>query len=456
MRLKRWSMLFFVLILSLLVACADDTGNNGNDENNNNNNDNNNNVVNENNGNNVDEIEPQEDITLRMMIMVDNEVFNNRFKRQVEDKFPHITLELLEENPTEIDTIQELYSSGEQFDIITVEPTMAHIDIDTIMPIDDLIEKHNFDLSIFRDGMIEDLRAYDPLGEGNLYGLPLEIGLFALYYNKGIFDMFGVDHPESGMTWNDALDLAKQLTQERDGIQYKGLGFVPWSSNVPFRQLSVPGTDPETGEVLFADHENTKMYFDFLDELRSIPGMQVTDADNPDGFDSGNQNIAMWVASITSLQGFVHAESIDFDLVTVPHWPDLPNQGPGQVGLSFNITKHSEHPDEAFEVLAYLASPEGQAILSQAGSPPTIDDESIFDDFAQVTIEDYGKEYNVSAPFTQLLAPMPPYSKYDDGYMGLMWQKTNEFLASDQDPNTFIREMKEEYEGSVEDMKGRE
>lgn len=457
MRFKKWYMLIFIVIFSLLVACADETGNN-NDNNNNNNNNIDNQVNNNNNDNNnvENEIEPEEDVTLRMMIMVDDEVFNNRFKRQIEEEFPHITLELIEENPVDIDAIQELYANGEEFDIITVEPTIDHIELETLMPIDDLIEKHNFDLSVFRDGIIDDLRAYDPLGEGNLYGLPIEIGLAALYYNKDIFDMFGVDYPESGMTWYDALELAKQLTQERDGIQYKGLGFVPWSSNIPYRQLSVPGTDPETGEVLFADHERTKMYFDFLDELRSIPGMQETDPDNPDGFDDGNQNIAMWVASVPSLQNFVRSEGIDFDMVSVPHWPDLPNLGPGQVALSFNITKHSKHPDEAFKVLAHLASPEGQKVLSQAGSPPTIDDESIYEEFAKITIEDYGQDYNVSAPFQQLLAPMPPYSKYNDGLMGFMWQKTNEFMASDQDPNTFIREMKEEYEGMVADMKGRE
>src|SRR5699024_2134883 len=123
---------------------------------------------------------------------------------------------------------------------------------------------------------------------------------------------------------------------------------------------------------------------------------------------------------------------------------------------SYNITKHSEYQDEAFEVIAYLASPEGQKVLSQAGSPPTIDDESVYDEFGKIAIEEYGKEYNVSAPFLQSLAPVTPYSSYNSGLMGFMTQQTNEFMSSEHDINTSMREMKEEYEARVADMKGRE
>lgn len=451
MKYKKWILFIFVLLLSLLVACTDDTSNNnGNVQNNNDDNN-----INVNNENLIDD--PEEEITLKMLIMVDHEVFNNRFKRQVEEKFPHINLELMEGNPTDREFLQESFAKNEVPDIITIEPSREYIeDLDLLMPIDDLIEKHNFDLSVFSDGIVEDLRSYDPLGKDQLYGLPLEIGLAALYYNKDIFDMFGVDYPESGMTWNDALELTKQLTQERDGVQYKGLGFVPWYVNTPFRQLSIPGTDPETGDVLFADDERTRLYFEFLDQYRSIPGLHESDEDNPDGFEDGNQNIAMWIASVPSLQQFVQVEGLNFDMVSIPKWEEFPDQGPAQVALSFNITKHSEYPDEAFKVLEHLASPEGQRVLSQAGSPPTIDDESVYDDFGKLAIEKYGKEYNVSAPFLQPLAPVTPYSKYNSGLMGFITQKTNQFMDSEHDPVTIIREMKEEYEARVLEMKGKE
>ena len=208
--------------------------------------------------------------------------------------------------------------------------------------------------------------------------------------------------------------------------------------------------------MIFADNPKTRQYFELLDALRSIPGMQATSEDYKDGFHTDAQNVAMWVSSVTYLPLMAPIEGFNFDLVTTPVWKDLPNIGPSAVALSFNITKQSEHKDEAFQVLAHLASPEGQLVLSRAGSPPTIKDEKVFEQFGGLVVEQYNKTYNTKAPFTQNLAPVPPYSKYDAGFNSFMFGKTNEFLKSDEDPVTFIRKIKEEYEKVVADLKGRE
>lgn len=236
---KRWGLSFLIGIVLLLVftGCTKSTSNDNNEK-----------------------------VTLKMLIAVDEEVFKNRFKDQIEEKFPNITLELMEGNPANSQDVQELLAKKEIPDIITVAPSLEYIeDLDLLAPIDDLIEKHEFDLSIFRDGIVEDLRAYDPLGKNQLYGLPIEISLTAMFYNKDIFDKLGKDYPTDNMTWDEVIDLARELTVERDGIQYKGLQILSWASNIPFRQLSVPGTDPETGEVIFADNPKTRQYFELLE-----------------------------------------------------------------------------------------------------------------------------------------------------------------------------------------------
>lgn len=82
-----------------------------------------------------------------MLIAVDEEVFKNRFKDQIEEKFPNITLELMEGNPANSQDVQELLAKKEIPDIITVAPSLEYIeDLDLLAPIDDLIEKHEFDL----------------------------------------------------------------------------------------------------------------------------------------------------------------------------------------------------------------------------------------------------------------------------------------------------------------------
>lgn len=78
-----------------------------------------------------------------------------------------------------------------------------------------------------------------------LYGMPLENMPKALFYNIDLFDQFGVPYPENGMDWPEIIDLARKLTLERDGVNYKGLsmGFHSFA----FSQLSILGTEPERG-----------------------------------------------------------------------------------------------------------------------------------------------------------------------------------------------------------------
>ncbi|WP_374017918.1 extracellular solute-binding protein [Paenibacillus thiaminolyticus] len=103
-------------------------------------------------------------------------------------------------------------------------------------------------LGVINNGIVEIQRALDPDGTGLLYGMPIEGTQKALYYNKAIFDKFGVDYPRDGMTWDEIQDLAKQVTAERDGVKYRGLSFGHYS--IPLTQFGVNGTDPETGSVV--------------------------------------------------------------------------------------------------------------------------------------------------------------------------------------------------------------
>lgn len=403
------------------------------------------------------EITIDEPTTVRIIIAIDEDTFNKRYKTQVEAKFPNITLEQLA-GSTDVVLLQELYAKGEIPDILPGIPTQELVeDLDTLMPIEDYIEQTGFDLDIFRDGIVENLRAHDPLGEGNLYGLPIESTLMTMFYNKDIFDLFGEPYPTDGMTWKEAFDVARRLTAEKGGIEYKGLQ-LSRSNAIPYTQLSIPGTDPETGEVLFASHPETKRAFDLLDELRSIPGLIKSEPDELDGFSGGNRNIAMWVQNAPYLPLLAEVEGFNFDMVTTPTWEHLPNVAPTSLALPFNINKHSENKDAAWAVISYLASEEAQLELSRVGSASTIKSEAVNQQYSAADMEKFDTEYNAIAPFIDNVAKMAPYSPYDpqitfhgEDYIS---RKAREFLTSDKDVVTYLREMGEEYDGMVKEMKG--
>ncbi|MBO0991759.1 extracellular solute-binding protein [Bacillus sp. SD088] len=392
-------------------------------------------------------------VTLKMMIWIDDETFRIRYKEKIEEIFPEITLELISGGDSE-EQLQELFAKGIMPDIHIGKPRADLVKtLDFLEPIDDYIEKSGFDLSIFQKGIVENLRAGDPTGEGHLYGLPVENSVRTMFYNKDIFDLFGEPYPEDGLTWNEVLEIAGRLTQERNGIQYRGLAIDPGA--MPFMQLSVGGTDAETGEILFANDPNTKKFFDLIDKYRNIPNI-VNASDTPDGFHDGPRNIAMSILNAPWFELLTREEGFNFDMVTVPTWEELPDIAPTWGALPLNITKHSEHKDAAWSVVAFLASEEGQIHLSQAGSPPVIDSQTAFEQFTANSTKDLDQTFNSTAPFTQTLAELPPYSRYDEPFFDFMNTKGEEFLTSDQDVVTYIREMGEEYAGIVEEIKAQQ
>jgi multiple sugar transport system substrate-binding protein len=52
--------------------------------------------------------------------------------------------------------------------------------------------------------------------DGRLFGLPKYHGALALYYNKDLFDQYGVDYPDDSWDHDDYLDAMRYLTHDRD------------------------------------------------------------------------------------------------------------------------------------------------------------------------------------------------------------------------------------------------
>jgi multiple sugar transport system substrate-binding protein len=61
--------------------------------------------------------------------------------------------------------------------------------------------------------------------DGGTYGMPVSTTSGALFHNKDLFDKFGVPYPKDGMTWDVLYELAKKMTRNEGGVQYKGFTF---------------------------------------------------------------------------------------------------------------------------------------------------------------------------------------------------------------------------------------
>jgi ABC-type glycerol-3-phosphate transport system substrate-binding protein len=71
-----------------------------------------------------------------------------------------------------------------------------------------LIEQDNtFDSGVFYPGALETFQS-----EGKTWGIPSDINMIMMYYNKDLFDRYSVPYPTIGWTWDDFLDSAMGTT----------------------------------------------------------------------------------------------------------------------------------------------------------------------------------------------------------------------------------------------------
>lgn len=76
----------------------------------------------------------------------------------------------------------------------------------TIQPLDELIEKSGFDISVSDPNALAAFRS-----GGKQYGLPFSFSNVIILYNKDLFDQAGVSYPTSDWTWADQLDAATKI-----------------------------------------------------------------------------------------------------------------------------------------------------------------------------------------------------------------------------------------------------
>src|SRR5699024_3339772 len=122
------------------------------------------------------------------------------------------------------DTIEEQFTNELIPDMMVLQDySMALLDdYDMLFDLSSLIERHQFELDRWPEFKISAVYSHQPDDEG-LYALPGELSYHGLAYNKDVFDKFGVDYPEDDMTWDDVISLAREVTGEREGVQYRGL-----------------------------------------------------------------------------------------------------------------------------------------------------------------------------------------------------------------------------------------
>lgn len=449
-------VLFLVL---LLFGCSSDNDTSqtptNNEENNLTNIENNNNDDNSNEGidNNLeDDLEP---VTLLMVTHWGDGQFEENFKQHVEEALPHITLEHVQSRQDELE--ENVFAKNLKPDIMMASVTDYLIEIDLLLDLYPLIEKFGFDLGRLEPGIMDYLKNMSH--EGELNGLPLIRPEYALVYNPDIFDLFGVSYPRDGMTWEEVIDLAREVTNQINDVHYRG--FHPGDFDFMMRQIpTAEYVDPETHEPTIADSEPFRIYLERLEATYNIPGNML---ESPEGDDRAVNMLRRGELAMAADRAFAGAyvsnyvdSGVNFDFVTYPIWGgEYGSYGPNEPGNGLVITNITEHPEDAFRVVEYLLSDEYQMWQASTGNLPAVITSEVREAFMR-DHEHYDilKEKNLEAIISMEAAPIPIKSQYESEILD--GTDYREGLYHGEDINTIIRKMQDQAEANAKDILSRQ
>jgi len=174
----------------------------------------------------------------------------------LKQKLPHITFDVVRHGAGS--TITDLVAANSFTDFYYGSNVgfPAYMNLDLQFDMNELIKKYNLDLNRFDSNSIDAIRNFGLNGE--IFGVPFSANFGVMIYNKDIFDKFGVGYPVDGMTWDEVLDLARNLTRKDGDVQY--IGFDPGNPAQMGSGLALPFVDINTKTAL-VDNEHWRNVF---------------------------------------------------------------------------------------------------------------------------------------------------------------------------------------------------
>jgi multiple sugar transport system substrate-binding protein len=358
---------------------------------------------------------------------------NTRFLDPLKKKYPNITLNLVQ------GPLDKIVAAGEPLDLVT-GPAMyfsKFADLGLYFDMNGLIKKHNFDTNRVEPRVMEAAKAQGKNGE--IYLLPYTTIGYALYYNKDIFDKFGVSYPKDNMNWDDTIELAKKVTRF-DGMQYKGLVFQ--DINNLASPLSMNLVDPKSNKAAF-NTDGWKKALNLMKTIVSIPG-NVPDDTKARYFQwkefAVTRNAAMY-ANVEFIKNLEASEGLKWDMVTYPYFKDKPGIWGQPDGRGIAVVSNSKNKDAAFKIIETVLSDEVQTAMARLGDMPSMKVQAARDQFGQDAIKTGAK--NVKAYFEHEPAHWRTISKYDRTAADIIAIHSHD-LYNGKDANTILREADEE------------
>ncbi|MBB3113660.1 multiple sugar transport system substrate-binding protein [Paenibacillus phyllosphaerae] len=189
----------------------------------------------------------------------DESYFFQQYGNLFNAKFPNVEIEVASTNSMFRDGVTDYEKAFDDFiakenpDVIMVsmDQYAKLVEKDMLLDLESMLTEEDFKSEDLLPGMIEVLREK---GNGKLYGLSPSFYGQALYYNKDLFEKYGVPLPQASMSWQEILQLAQRFptTGSKDDRVY---GFYMDYYNLTNLGMQIGGT----GGLRYLDPAGTKV-----------------------------------------------------------------------------------------------------------------------------------------------------------------------------------------------------
>jgi len=230
----------------------------------------------------------------------------------------------------------------------------------------------DFDPSIYLPGLLEPGQI-----DGAQYLLPKDYSTIAVYYNKTIFDTYGVDYPQEGWTWDDLLNTALDLTQDTDGdnapdiwgIQLPATwttGFEYWVAAAGGQLISNDGKEfvgyMDSEEVINA----VTFYADLYNRYRVAPPPADLNAFGGGNSEFANGQAAMYIFGRWPQSSLLDNPNIDLGVAPAPADEVRANV---LFWGGFGVASTTTHPQTATDFLTFYTGEEGAEVWKDWALP---------------------------------------------------------------------------------------
>jgi multiple sugar transport system substrate-binding protein len=294
---------------------------------------------------------------------------------------------------------------------------------DVLLDLQPLIERDGYDLGQLADQGVGVFKTAD----GKQYGLPRDLNVGVLYYNKKIFDAAGIPYPDDTWDWAKLTEVGKQLTLDTnsDGTMDQW-GLYTETSDMENYWLSLVWQNG--GDFFGADGKSTALTTPeaagglqrlqdliYKDKIMAEPAIF---AETGDAFEQG---LAAMEVNGSWLVPTHQAAGIELGIAPIPSGPAGRFTVVNPTGAV--IYKNTKAPDAAWEFIKYLASPPAQEQLMQLKASLPVSKEVLAGPYAS------------SFDGAQVFADSLTYAKAKPSFAG--YEEYTTILQTELDENVF-------------------